>query len=220
MSGFHLLEPDFRYCHKDQLGKGLVWLLEEGYHVPLDEFVALPHDGGIILLNNEYPNIRRIRQIFTEYCTIDDFRHNKKLDSLYDEFKKLTSDSNTWVLIRMRSLYQERRKEARIKAQAQETVKQFRKNRITTKRNGKEDIIHAIFSIGWDKKTVQGGSALGAEYCFLYGYLSAITEKQRNANIQDKNIKEKHEHIYKLVSSIDDFWVLDQIQRFIVNITK
>ena len=45
MDGFHLLEPEFRFCSKEQLGKGLMWLLEKGYQVPLDEFVALPHNG-------------------------------------------------------------------------------------------------------------------------------------------------------------------------------
>ena len=180
MSGFHLLEPKFQYLSKDQLGKSLVWLLEEGYHVPLDEFVALPHDGGIIILNREYPNIRRIQEIFTEYCTIDSLRCNKRLDSLYDEFKKLTSKSNTRVLNRMRSLYQERRENARIETKAKEVIKQFRKNRITAKRNGKEDIIHAIFSVGWDKKHTHGGNDLGAEYCFLYGYLSALNEIKEN----------------------------------------
>lgn len=73
MDGFHLLQPAFEFCSKEHLSqcKGLLWSLEEGYHVPLDEFVALPHNGGIIILNRDYPNIGRIQQIFTEYCTID-----------------------------------------------------------------------------------------------------------------------------------------------------
>ncbi len=179
MSGFHLLQPVFEYCSKDYLSQqeGLVWLLENEYNVPLDEFMALPCDGGVIILNREYPNIERIRQIFTEYCTIDGgSRYMERLDSLYNEFRKLASGSNTYILREMRLLYQERRKNARIQAEAQETIKQFRKNHITSKKRGKEDIIHAIFNIGWNKKDVHGGSASGAEYCFLYGYLSALKE--------------------------------------------
>lgn len=180
MSGFHLLEPAFRFCSKEQLSEGLIWQLEEGYHVPLDEFVALPHDGGIILLNRDYPNIWRIKEIFTEYCTIDNYRRQKRLDNLYDEFKKLTSNNNTWVLLRMRSVYQERRKKARERAEAQEVIKQFRKNHITSKKNGKEGIIGAVYGIGWDEKKVQGGTQKGAEYCFLYGYLTALREMRES----------------------------------------
>lgn len=180
MNGFHLLEPEFQFRSKEQLSKWLVRLLEEGYHVPLDEFVALPHNGGIIILNRDYPNIQRIRQIFTEYCTIEISRNRKRLDNLFDEFKRLTSDSNTWVLSAMRLLYQERRQKARNKAEAQEIIKQFRKNRITSKKRGKEDIIHAIFNIGWNEKTMHGGYDMGAEYCFLYGYLSALREMRES----------------------------------------
>lgn len=176
MSGFHLLEPEFRFRGKEELSEGLIWQLEEGYHVPLDEFVALPYDGGIILLNRDYPNIQRVKEIFTEYCTIDDLRRQKRLDNLFVEFRELTSKSNTWVLSRMRKLYQDRRQEARERAEAQEVIKQFRKCRITSKKNGKERIIGAVYSIGWNEKTVQGGTQKGAEYCFLYGYLTALRE--------------------------------------------
>lgn len=180
MSGFHLLEPEFEFCSKEELSKGLIWQLENGYHVPLDEFVALPHDGGIILLNADYPNIWRIKQIFTEYCTIDNLRRQKRLDNLFVEFRELTSKSNTWVLSRMRKLYQDRRQAAVEKAAAQEAIKQFRKCRITSKKNGKEEIIKAVYDIGWNEKTVQGGTQKGAEYCFLYGYLTALKEMRES----------------------------------------
>lgn len=182
MDGFGLLEPVYEFWSKEELSqcKGLVWHLEEGYHVPLDEFVALPHDGGVIILNRGYPNIGRIQQIFTEYCTIDNgSRYHKRLDNLYAEFEELTSKNNTWVLISMRLLYQERRRKNKTQTEAQEIIRQFKKNRITTMKKGKEDIIHAIFSIGWDKKDVHGGSAIGAEYCFLYGYLSALKDVEK-----------------------------------------
>lgn len=186
MSGFHLLEPEFEFCSKEELSKGLMWQLEEGYHVPLDEFVALPYDGGIILLNMDYPNIQRIREIFTEYCTIDNPHRQRRLENLYVEFRELTSQSNTWVLSRMRFLYQERRRDAQERAEAQETIKQFRKCRITSKKNGKEKIIKAVYDIGWNEKTVQGGTQKGAEYCFLYGYLSALNDMKNQEERREK----------------------------------
>ncbi len=197
MDGFELLKPVYEFWSKEELSQcsGLVWHLEEGYHVPLDKFVALPHNGGIIILNSDYPNIWRIKEIFTEYCTIDNrSRYHKRLDKLWDEFKELAGKENMGILCSMGDLYRKRREKANLHTQATEIIKLFRKNRITAKKKGKEDIIHAIFSIGWDKKDVHGGSALGAEYCFLYGYLSAlneIREKQQSTNIQDKCVKEK-----------------------------
>lgn len=182
MDGFQLLQPVFEFCSKEDIAQnnGFVWLLEEGYHVPIDEFVALPHDGGLIILNRDYPNIGRIQQIFTEYCTIDNIsRCHKRLNDLWQEFKELTSESNLQVLSHVGSLYWERRKNAKIQSEAQKTIKQFRKNRITTKIKGKEDIIHAIFRIGWDEKTVHGGCSKGSEYCFLYGYLSAMNDMKK-----------------------------------------
>lgn len=185
MAGSHLLEPKFEFWSKEELSqcKGLVWHLEEGYHVPLDEFVALPYDGGIIILNSNYPNIGRIKEIFTEYCTIDNMsRYWKRLDKLWNEFKELAGEQNMGILCSMGDLYRERRKKANLHTRATEILKQFRKNRITTKRNGKEGIISAIFDIGWNEKTVYGGCEKGAEYCFLYGYLSAMEDFREEMN--------------------------------------
>jgi hypothetical protein len=80
----------------------------------------------------------------------------------------------------MRKLYQERRQEA------QETIKQFGKCRITSKKNGKEKIIKAVYDIGWNEKTVQGGTQKGAEYCFLYGYLSALNDMKNQEERREK----------------------------------
>lgn len=159
MDGFGLLEPVYEFWSKEELSqcKGFVWHLEEGYHVPLNEFVALPHDGGIIILNSDYPNIGRIKEIFSEYCTIDNAsRYYKRLDNLYDEFKELTSKNNTWVLISMRSLYQGRRKKARIQAEAQEAIKQIRKNHITTKKKGKRTLFMPYLVLVGIKKMCMG----------------------------------------------------------------
>lgn len=180
MSAFNCLVPPFQYTSTDRLGKGLVWMLNSGHHTPTENFILMPYDGGIVLLNKDYPNIERIKEIVLEYVQIDEkSRCWKRCEKLYEEFKSLTDKNACDMLFFIDNIYSKRREKARCDKDAREVLKRIRKNHLSSKRRRKEKIIYALYNIGWDEKTINGGFQKGAEYCFLYGYLSAIEDMRK-----------------------------------------
>lgn len=173
--------PEIVLVDKSELGAMELFTLNALHKTDTNEFVICPHQRETIYLNKSFERAEDLITIINsfmeqEWC-------NPKGDKLYKQFKDIAGEKAAGILNDIWLDWRKERMKADAKEKAIEVLSRARKRHIRQKARKKGDVIKAVFDVGYgvyDKKRLADFQN-GAEYAFMYGYLCALedTEKEQ-----------------------------------------
>lgn len=173
--------PEIVLVDKSELGAMELFTLNALHKTEVSEFVICPHQRETIYLNRAFERVNDLIPIINgfmeqEWC-------NSKGDKLYKKFKDIAGEKAAGILNDIWLDWRKERMKADAKEKAIEVLSRARKRHIRQKARKKGDVIKAVFDVGYgvyDKKRLADFQN-GAEYAFMYGYLCALedTEKEQ-----------------------------------------
>lgn len=174
--------PEIVLVDKEQLGVKELFTLNMLHKTDVSEFVICPHQRETIYLNKSFERAEDLIPIINGF--MEQERCNSKGDKLYKQFKDIAGERAASIL---NAIWQDWRKE-RIKADAKEkadeVLRRVRKRHIRQSMKKRKDVIKAVFDVGYglyDKKRLADFQN-GAECAFMYGYLCALDDAEKNSN--------------------------------------
>lgn len=173
--------PEIVLVDKSELGAMELFTLNALHKTDTNEFVICPHQRETIYLNKSFERAEDLIPIINTFMEQEGC--NSEGDKLYKQFKDIAGEKAADILNAIWQDWRKERMRADAKEKADEILSRVRKRHIRQSMKKRKDIIRAVFDVGYglyDKKRLADFQN-GAEYAFMYGYLCALedTEKEQ-----------------------------------------
>ena len=112
---------------------------------------------------------------------------NSKGDKLYKQFKDIAGEKAVSILNAIWQDWRKERMKADAKEKADEVLRRVRKRHIRQSMKKRKGTIQAVFDVGYglyDKKRLADFQN-GAECAFMYGYLCALEDQEKQQSIAE-----------------------------------
>ena len=173
--------PEIVLVDKRELGAMELFTLNALHKTDANEFVICPHQRETIYLNKSFERAENLIPIINtfmeqEWC-------NSKGDKLYKQFKDIAGEKAAGILNDIWLDWRKERMKADAKEEAEKVLSRARKRHIRQSMKKRKDTIQAVFDVGYglyDKKRLADFQN-GAEYAFMYGYLCALEDQEKQS---------------------------------------
>ena len=138
--------------------------------------------GNDIIINSEHEHAEELKDLA---AAIMDCKYlNKRTEKLMDCFEELAGKEAGDTVLRIWLDWRKEMQKLELKAQAEDIIRQAKQKRIMGKAKRQNELIHALFSLGYGMydKSAKCDFEQGAQFCFLYGYMMGLLEKEKNKN--------------------------------------
>lgn len=173
--------PEIVLVDKSKLGVVELFTLNTLHKTEVNEFVICPHQRETIYLNKSFEHVKDLIPIINTFMDLK--WCNSKADKLYKQFKDIAGEKAAGILNDIWLDWRKERMKADAKEEAEKVLSRARKRHIRQKMKKRGDVIKAVFDVGYglyDKKRLADFQN-GAEYAFIYGYLCALEDQEKQS---------------------------------------
>lgn len=177
--------PEIVVVDKEQLGAIELFTLNMLHKTDANEFVICPHKRETIYLNKSFERAEELIPIINKFMELK--WCNSRADRLYEEFEDIAGEKAASILNDIWQKWREERIKADAKEKADEVLRIVRKRHIRQNMKKRKDVIKAVFDVGYgryDEKRLADFQN-GAECAFMYGYLCALEDQEKQQSIAE-----------------------------------
>lgn len=154
-----------------------VFILKYLYKTDRSEFVISKRGKDTIIINSEHENAEELKELV---MAIMNCRYlNKQTEKLMDRFAELAGKKAGDAVLYIWTDWRDEMRKKELKEQAEEIIRYAKKKRILGKAKKQNELIRTLFSLGYGTYDVGAKCDFdqGAQFCFLYGYMMGLQDK-------------------------------------------
>ncbi|MBD5528414.1 MAG: hypothetical protein HDR02_08410 [Lachnospiraceae bacterium] len=141
------------------------------YETRPSQFIISCRKSDVIILNRDMEKIEEILQLVQD---IMDRRYlNSLTEKMLNRFRDLTSDEANMIILSIWSAWRAARQQAEMKEQAEWMIREFKRNRLTSKARKSKEMLKMLDYIGTGIYEGNGkyDPDTGRAYCYMYGFM-------------------------------------------------
>lgn len=170
-------KPEIILIGRDELTAIDLFKLNHVYKTDRGKFVISSRDADVIILNRDMEAIDEIKEIVEKIMDLS--LTWSKREKLYARMEELAGRKAENILMDIWFVWRDTRKLADRKAEAEQLVELFRKERILQKAKKEKETLKILHNLGFGvyEKDSSCNRERGNAYCFAYGYLKALQDR-------------------------------------------